>query len=79
MTEQSFYVCIYICYQVCEERCLKRGAEGSGRVDDNIDSLRKRFQTYQNDTMPIIEFYNQQDLVHKIHGDQTPEKVNSKL
>lgn len=28
--------------QACVERCLQRGAAGSGRSDDNIESLKKR-------------------------------------
>ena len=40
--------------EVCTSRCLARGAAGSGRTDDNEESLRKRFVTYENATMPII-------------------------
>jgi UMP-CMP kinase len=50
----------------CVERCLKRGQAGSGRTDDNLDSLKKRFNTYMNDTMPIIEYYRKLDKVRKI-------------
>jgi len=32
--------------KVMEERLLKRG-ETSGRSDDNIESIRKRFVTYE--------------------------------
>lgn len=61
--------------EVCENRCLARGAAGSGRVDDNIESLRKRFNTYQNDTMGIIKYYEEQNRVHRIDADRTPEQV----
>ena len=37
-------------------RCLGRGAAGSGRTDDNEESLRKRFVTYEQATMPIIRW-----------------------
>ena len=46
-----------------EKRILKRG-ETSGRVDDNADAIKKRFDTYVNDTKPIIEeFRNRGKLV----------------
>ena len=35
---------------------LKR-AKYSGRTDDNVESLRKRFQTYKNETMPIVQLF----------------------
>ncbi|OQR68957.1 hypothetical protein BIW11_01927 [Tropilaelaps mercedesae] len=51
--------------EVATGRCLGRGQAGSGRVDDNLESLKKRFQTYQNDTMPIIKHYEAINLVRK--------------
>lgn len=57
------------------ERCLQRGAAGSGRSDDNVESLKKRFQTYVGDTMPIIEHYEALGLVRKIDASQSPDEV----
>ena len=57
------------------DRCLQRGAAGSGRSDDNEESLKKRFQTYVSDTMPIIEYYDSLNLVKKIDASQSPEAV----
>ena len=39
------------------ERLLKRG-ETSGRVDDNLESIIKRFKTFVEQTMPIVEMYD---------------------
>jgi len=61
--------------EICTERCLSRGAAGSGRTDDNIESLTKRFVTYENATMPIIKHYEEQHLVKKIDATKTPEEV----
>ena len=36
--------------QVSADRCLLRGAGGGGRVDDNVESLKKRHATYENET-----------------------------
>ncbi|KAI5634935.1 adenylate kinase domain-containing protein [Phthorimaea operculella] len=60
---------------ICTERCLGRGAAGSGRSDDNLESLQKRFQTYLNDTMPIIAHYDQQGLVRTVNAEKCPEDV----
>lgn len=59
----------------CTERCLARGAAGSGRTDDNMESLRKRFDTYMNATMPIIKHYEGKDLVRKMDATTAPENV----
>jgi UMP-CMP kinase len=60
--------------KVMEERLLKRG-QSSGRSDDNIESIRKRFQTYLRSTIPIIEYYDKKGIVEKIRGDRPVEEV----
>jgi len=42
--------------EVLERRLLER-AKTSGREDDNIESIRKRFRTYKEETMPVIKYY----------------------
>ena len=53
--------------ETMEARLLERG-KTSGRTDDNIDSIRKRFKTYQNETTPILSYYDHQGLCFKIDG-----------
>jgi len=60
---------------LCVGRCLKRGQAGSGRSDDNLDSLKKRFNTYMTDTMPIIEHYQKLNKVRKIDTSPGPDEV----
>lgn len=61
--------------EVCIERCLKRGQAGSGRSDDNIESLRKRINTYNDSTIAIIDHYRQQDLVRRVDARMNIEQV----
>lgn len=60
---------------LCTERCLGRGAAGSGRSDDNLESLKKRFNTYISDTVPIIDHYDKMGLVRRINAEAGPEDV----
>jgi len=57
-----------------EARLLERG-KTSGRTDDNIESIRKRFKTYQNETTPILSYYDHQGLCFKIDGARDVEEV----
>merc|ERR1712025_1262706 len=61
--------------EVCIERCLARGAAGSGRSDDNEESLKKRFVTYEEATMPIIKKFEELDLVKKLDAARTQDEV----
>ncbi|CAH0563357.1 unnamed protein product [Brassicogethes aeneus] len=60
---------------ICTERCLQRGAAGSGRTDDNLESLKKRFNTYVQETKPIIDHYATMDLVKTIDATKNPLEV----
>ncbi|XP_021954300.1 UMP-CMP kinase isoform X2 [Folsomia candida] len=61
--------------EVCVERCLSRGQAGSGRSDDNPESLKKRVNTYVNDTMPIVNHFYEKSLVRKVNAALDPEQV----
>ncbi|XP_013137013.1 PREDICTED: UMP-CMP kinase [Papilio polytes] len=78
MSDKSklLFVLFFECSRdICTERCLGRGAAGSGRSDDNLESLQKRFNTYINDTMPIINHYDELGLVKRINAESVPEEV----
>ena len=48
-----------------EERLIKRG-ETSGRVDDNAETIKKRFRTFMEKTVPVLEKYEQQNKVNRV-------------
>mmetsp|Transcript_3935 Transcript_3935/g.7463 ORF Transcript_3935/g.7463 Transcript_3935/m.7463 type:complete len:116 (-) Transcript_3935:1292-1639(-) len=69
------FVLFYDCPEdVMLPRLLQRG-ESSGRVDDNIASIKKRFRTFRNDTMPVIQYFETMGKVRQIISDDTVEKV----
>eukprot|EP01052_Picozoa_sp_SAG31_P049000 SAG31_NODE_10526_length_1128_cov_1.556851_2_plen_148_part_00 len=53
---------------------LKR-AKYSGRSDDNIESLRKRFQTYKNETMPIVQVFRERGACIEVDTSQPRPEV----
>ncbi|KAI9312442.1 adenylate kinase-domain-containing protein [Dichotomocladium elegans] len=62
--------------QTLQERLLKRG-ESSGRVDDNIESIKKRFQTFKETSFPVIQYYEEKGKVRKINAELSREEVYS--
>lgn len=70
------YVLFFDCpNDICVQRCLKRGAEGSGRTDDNEESLKKRINVYTTETMPIIKFFEEKNLVRRINAEKNADEV----
>ncbi len=73
---ELLFVLFFDCpIDTCTDRCLKRGAAGSGRTDDNVESLKKRIVTFNQDTLPIIEYYKKQNLVKTIDASRGAEEV----
>lgn len=72
---------ISVLYIDCtEEECIKRIMKRKGntenqRIDDNIDSLKKRFKVLQDETVPNLENFKKFTQVHYINGNQEPDKV----
>jgi adenylate kinase len=56
------------------KRCLKRG-ENSGRADDNIDTIKKRLQTYLTSTQPVIAHYEKKGKLVRIKAEGSIEDI----
>lgn len=57
-----------------EARLLERG-KTSGRTDDNAEAIRKRFHTYLESTMPVIDYYAKLNQVYKVDASPGPDEV----
>lgn len=55
--------------EVMERRLLQRGLT-SGRSDDKADVIRKRFHTYIESTLPVIQKFGGQGKTFRINSDQ---------
>lgn len=60
--------------EVLVGRLLERG-QTSGRNDDQIDVIRKRFHTFQEECKPIVDMYSQKNMVRTIQSDQPIDDV----
>ncbi|KAK6112966.1 adenylate kinase [Brugia pahangi] len=56
------------------KRCLHR-AETSGRVDDNIDTIKKRLHTYITATAPVVDYYEKQGKLIKIPSEGAVDEI----
>jgi len=61
-------------FETMEKRILER-AKTSGRSDDNLEALKKRFDTYQNETAPVVEEYSKVSMITKINAEQEIDQV----
>ena len=56
------------------ERLLERG-KTSGRADDNMTTIKKRFDTFTEQSLPVLEHYKQEGMAHVISSVPIPDEV----
>ncbi|KAL5511484.1 URA6 [Sanghuangporus vaninii] len=60
--------------EIMLHRLLERG-KTSGREDDNVESIRKRFNTYKEQTMPVVKYYAELSKVAEIDSSRSIDEV----
>jgi len=59
-----------------DSRCdLHPEAELLRRADDNEDKVRVRLETYNCETAPLLEYYEQSGRLRRVDGTQDPEQI----
>lgn len=56
------------------QRLLNRG-KTSGRADDNADSITKRFRTFIETSMPVVDYYEKNGKVERVQATGTVDEV----
>lgn len=69
-----FVLSIDVNKQALVDRLLSRG-----RSDDNLSTIENRLDVYQNQTKPLIEYYQDKDLLKTINGAQAVEEVAAEI
>ena len=64
--------------EIMKKRLIKRG-EDSGRADDNEETIMKRFETFEKESVPVIKFYQKQKKVQQIDAGKSIEVVNEQV
>merc|ERR1719193_1061576 len=65
----AFCLTINVDENILVERLLSRG-KSSGRADDNPESIRKRLQTYENSTKPIMNLFKNNGMLTEVDGNK---------
>lgn len=63
-----------------EEEMVKRVlSRNQGRIDDNIETMKKRLKAYNKFNLPVVDYYSGKGKVHKISAVGTVEEVFEKV
>jgi UMP-CMP kinase len=77
--EKEVFPCKFLLFLECSEEEMEKRILGrsktSGRSDDNPDCMKKRFETFKRQTLPVIDYYKVFDKVKTIDANRTFEEV----
>lgn len=61
-----------------KRRLLERG-KTSGRSDDNQESIVKRLKVFNQETKPVLSFYEKQNKLHRFDSNRSVEAITADL
>ncbi|CZS94699.1 hypothetical protein WAI453_013369 [Rhynchosporium graminicola] len=71
----SKFVLFFDCPEAEMQRRLLERGKTSGRTDDNAESIQKRFKTFVDTSMPVVDHFASQGRVVKVLATKTPDEV----
>ena len=69
----------YIGYYKDLVNCGQCGGELETRADDTPEAIDKRLDLFEEEVMPVVDFYEKRGLVIKINGEQAIEEVHQEI
>jgi adenylate kinase len=60
------------------QRLLGRAAK-EGRSDDNLESIKQRLTVYQNQTAPLVAYYEKQGIVRRVAGTGAVDAIQARV
>ncbi len=49
------------------------------RIDDELDTILKRYDTYMETTKPVLDFYSKNTNFHELDGSHEIDKITNKI
>jgi adenylate kinase len=59
--------------------CDKDEGQLIQRPDDNEEAIRQRLLAYEQETVPLIDYYRRKNALHNINGNGEPEAITERL
>jgi adenylate kinase len=63
---------------ISDEQAMKRLFERA-RSDDDKEAIQKRLQWYQEEVVPVVEYYREKGVLVEINGEQSIEEVHQEI
>lgn len=70
----------FLVLQVPEEELINRIlSRGEGRSDDTREGVKNRLNVYENETAPVLDYYEKQEKIEKINGVGSVDEIFGRI
>jgi adenylate kinase len=59
--------------------CDEDGGKLIVRDDDEPEVIRKRLETYESKTKPLVDYYEQRGILQHVNGEQPPDEIEERI
>ncbi|KAK6926365.1 hypothetical protein RJ641_008084 [Dillenia turbinata] len=67
---------VVLFFDLPEDEMIKRVlSRNEGRVDDNIDTIKKRLKVFKSLNLPVVNYYSQKGKLYKIDATGTVDEI----
>lgn len=77
--EEDGFACNIYAKPKTELSCEKCGGELIQRDDDREEVVRERFEVYEKDTIPVIDYYKGRGILREVNAEGTPDEVYGRV
>jgi len=74
----TFMITLNVPQEELIDRLLKRG-EQTGRSDDNLETIKNRIEVYEQQTAPVIYYYEKMHKYHPVEGLGSIEEIFKRI
>jgi adenylate kinase len=69
---------VVVLVDVPDEVVVERiSGRGQGRADDRPETVRERLKVYHRETEPLVAYYDERGLLHRVDGSQDADAVEA--
>ena len=62
-----------------KDRCDRCGGTVIHRADDAPETIRRRLRVFQEETAPVVQYYDRQNLLRRVNGQGSIEEVVERI
>eukprot|EP00437_Effrenium_voratum_P048713 CAMPEP_0181525952 /NCGR_PEP_ID=MMETSP1110-20121109/69233_1 /TAXON_ID=174948 /ORGANISM="Symbiodinium sp., Strain CCMP421" /LENGTH=1445 /DNA_ID=CAMNT_0023656773 /DNA_START=54 /DNA_END=4392 /DNA_ORIENTATION=- len=75
IAEVSFLLYLEASHETMKQRIRGRAEANPGRVDDNDETVKKRLDVFDGQTLPLVNYYGPIGKLRRANAEKSPEEV----